>query len=185
VSIALSGPLTACAWCGLLSEAEPVCTICGSPVLDTAGWTTVLDVTWPLEPPTPARDHPHAGHQWVSLEQVAELFRIPELNLRSWLEEAPEGDEPRLLLIEPGVQAPPKVIWAPHPAEPEPSMPSLWIAPMPAPQPFRLEAAWAFQPTERERRLFRLEMLRARGATILAVGLGAGGAIYLIDHALR
>jgi hypothetical protein len=208
--MAVSRPLTACAWCGLLSEAGPVCTICGSPALDITGRTTVLDVTWRMEPPAPARTL-DVGHQWVSLGHVSDLFRIPEPDLRSWLEEAPESEEPRLLLIEPGIQTRPTAIWAPrdaarsplrdslpppmsHPqaseeaarmAEADPLGPSLWIAPMPAPQPFRLEAAWAFQPTVRERRLIRLEMLRTRGATILAVGLGAGGAIYVLDRALR
>jgi hypothetical protein len=186
--MAVSRPLTACAWCGLLSEAGPVCSICGSPALDITGRTTVLDVTWRMEPPAPARTL-DVAHQWVSLEHVSDLFRIPEPDLRSWLEEAPEGDEPRLLLIEPGIQTRPSAIWAPRDtariAEADPLSPSLWIAPVPAPQPFRLQAAWAFQPTVRERRLIRLEMLRTRGATILAVGLGASGAIYALDHALR
>jgi hypothetical protein len=191
VSIAVSCSFAACAWCGLLSEAGPVCSICGSPALDIAGWTTVLDVTWPVELPPPARSH-EADHHWVSLDRVADLFRIPELTLRSWLEDSPEREEPRLLLIEPGIQTPPPP--TPDPpaildpirvAEAEPSGPSLWVAPMPAPQPFRLEAAWAFQPTETERRLIRLEMLRTRGATMLAIGIGATGVIYLIDHALQ
>jgi hypothetical protein len=30
-----------------------------------------------------------------------------------------------------------------------------------------------------------MQMLRARGASILAIGVGATGVIYLIDHALR
>jgi hypothetical protein len=190
VPIAVSRSLAPCAWCGLLSEAGPVCSICGSPVLDIAGWTTVLDVTWPVELPPPARS-PEADHHWVSLDRVADMFRIPELSLRSWLEEAPESEEPRLLLIEPGVPTPPPLPDPPsivdtlRVAEAAPSVPSLWVAPLPAPQPFRLEAAWAFQPTETERRLIRLEMLRTRGATMLAIGIGAAGVIYLIDHALR
>jgi hypothetical protein len=208
VSIAVPRSFTPCAWCGLLAEGGPVCSICGSPVID--GWTTVLDVTWPIEPTLPPPpQQPEVGHQWVTLEQVSDLFRVPEFNLRSWLEEAPEGEEPRLLLIEPGVQTTPTAIWArPDPAlssppellpppmpdppvvativpEAELAAPSLWIAPMPAPQSFRLGAAWAFKPTERERRLVRMEMLRARGARILAIGVGASGVIYLIDHALR
>jgi hypothetical protein len=212
VSIADSRSFAPCAWCGLLSETGPVCSICGSPVLDIAGWTTVLDVTWPIEPTLPpSQRQPAVSHQWVTLAQVADLFRIPELSLRSWLEEAPEAEEPRLLLIEPSAQKTPTAIWAPSdpvlssleisppPALPdppalvdetvmleaEPSVPSRWVATMSAPQPFRLEAAWAFQPTETERRTIRMEMLRARGATILAIGIGATGIVYLIDHALR
>jgi hypothetical protein len=139
VSIAVSRSFTPCAWCGLLSEGGPVCSICGSPVIDIAGWTTVLDVTWPIEPPEllppPMPDPP----VWVATV-------LPESELVA---------------------------------------PTLWIAPMLAPQSFRLGAAWAFQPTERERRLVRVEVLRARGARILAIGVGATGVIYLIDHALR
>jgi len=95
-------------------------------------------------------------------------------------------------LIEPGVETPPPPIPDPpaivdaiRVAEAAASVPTLWVAPAPAPQPFRLEVAWAFQPTETERRLIRLEMLRTRGATMLAIGIGATGVIYLIDHALR
>lgn len=204
--------LTACSWCGLLSEVGPVCSICGSPVLDIAGRTTVLDVGWPLEASTSPSPAGERGHQWVTLAQVANLFRIPEPNLRSWLEEAPAGDEPRLLLIEPGVSAGVGAVWhapaaAPAPvphllppplpdpppalvdvssvSAPEPTAPSLWVAPSPIAAPFHLEAAWVFQPTEGERRTIRMEMLRARGATILAIGIGAAGAVYLIDWALR
>ena len=191
VSIAVSRSFTPCAWCGLPSEAGPVCSICGSPVLDITGWTTVLDVTWPVELPPLARS-PEAGHHWAGVERVADLFRVPELNLRPWLEEVPEGEEPRLLLIEPGVETPPPPIPDPpaivdaiRVAEAAASVPTLWVAPAPAPQPFRHEVAWAFQPTETERRLIRLEMLRTRGATMLAIGIGATGVIYLIDHALR
>jgi hypothetical protein len=192
-----------------------VCSICGSPVLDIAGRTTVLDVGWPLEASTPFPPGGDPGHQWITLAQVAHLFRISEPNLRSWLEEAPAGDEPRLLLIEPGVSAGAGALWpahavaptappaprilpppmpAPPPASfvdvpsvraPEPTAPSLWVAPSPVPAPFRLGAAWVFQPTEGERRIIRMEMLRARGATILAIGIGAAGAVYLIDQALR
>lgn len=206
--------VVACSWCGLLSELGPVCSVCGSPVLDIAGRTTVLTVTWPLDQSLiPYVPSDRVAHQWVTLGQVSEIFRIPELRLRSLLNEAPLGDEAHLLLIEPGTQAPPSAIWPPRepavppvpyrapplmpdpppfdlvraPATPDrdPSAPSLWVASAPVPAPFRLEAAWAFQPTVLEQRVVRMEMLRARGATLLAMGIGAAGVVYLIDHALR
>lgn len=176
---ALGSPsLVACAWCGLLSEGGPVCTICGSPVLDIAGRTTVLDVSWPLEPLRSAGDlGRRVGHQWVTLGEVSDLFRIPEPSLRSWLDEAPpppmpDPPRPPARMVEPVV-------------EPETMLPSLWVAPVPTPLSFRLGEAWAFQPTEAERRTIRMEMLKSRGATILAAGIGAAGIVYLIDHALR
>jgi hypothetical protein len=206
--------VVACSWCGLLSELGPVCSVCGSPVLDVTGRTTVLTVSWPLQDSlVPLAQSERVAHQWVTLGQVSEIFRIPEPSLRSLLAKAPLGDEPHLLLIEPGTQAPPSAIWtareplapsvphrppplmpdpppfdlvpAPATSDRAPSAPSLWVASVPAPTPFRLEAAWAFQPTELERRVVRMEMLRARGATLLAMGIGAAGVVYLVDHALR
>jgi hypothetical protein len=69
--------------------------------------------------------------------------------------------------------------------EPGALLPSLWVAPVPTPLSFRLGEAWAFQPTEAERRTIRIEMLKVRGAWILAAGIGAVGLVYLIDLALR
>jgi hypothetical protein len=58
------------------------------------------------------------------------------------------------------------------------------VAHAPSPVRFRPGEAWAFKPMETERRAIRMEMLRARGAAILAIGFGAAGIVYLIDRAL-
>jgi hypothetical protein len=215
MSMNSSRTLMACAWCGLYSEPGPVCNVCGSPVLDVTGWTTVLDVSRPVEPAVASPTTSEVLNRWIALEKVAKLFDVPEPELRSWVEDVPGNAPWPLLVIEPGVQpaaggivvpsepvvvrppatqavTPPSLpeppaaslVDVPPIAHPQPTAPSLWLAPTPAPAPIRLDAAWAFQPTDTERHIIRMEMLRTRGAIMLAAGVGGTVFVYLLDRLL-
>jgi hypothetical protein len=125
--------IVACRWCGLPVGGGPACDVCGSPVLDVSGWTTVLDVSWPIEPlPTAAPTAPPPPHAWLTVGQAAAHAGVPEPVLRQWMET--EGIDPaagidsaRFLLVDPTTVTPKMLLAATS---------SSMERPAPAPVPF-------------------------------------------------
>jgi hypothetical protein len=159
---AVSQPsVVACRWCGLPVGGGPACDVCGSPVVDVTGWSTVLDVTWPIEEALAHVEPPLSpAHHWLTLPQAAARTGVPESVLRLWLEHEgvdPSGDagRARFLLVDPA-SASPKMMLAAAASMTPTARPAEAIQPPPAPlppplaeapSPPRVDLPWLAAPT--------------------------------------
>jgi len=148
--------LSPCAWCGLLTGPGPACLVCGSPMVDTSVWSTVLPVPLTesmlsaahpipgaeapalLGPEPMIRLGPEADHSWVSLADAAGRTGLPADQLRAWVEARlveplPSGsrDQAWFLLVDP-VAVEGTGTWLVRPGEaPEEPVPSPLVLPGP------------------------------------------------------